>query len=84
MTKKVLTGDDREKLFNLTQKLTVDVDSFCLETNDAFDIRDAALHSLIALDWVAYNKDDNRGEILETPRCSGHSINKISLRSFLC
>ena len=68
ITKRVLSTEDGEKVFASSQKLTAEVAGFCLETCDAFGIPDAALHSPIALDWVAYNRYDNRGEILEKPK----------------
>ena len=68
MTKGVLNKEDGEKIFASTQISVRTAALVSLETCDAFGIPDAALHSPIALDWVKYNKFDNRGEILGRPK----------------
>jgi acyl-CoA oxidase len=66
---KLLTADHLVLANQLKLKLNKETAAVCLEFIDAFDIPLPALNAPIALDWIRYNKVDNRGEVL--PKLKG-------------
>ena len=68
LSNKILSIEQGKEVTVIAQRLCAEVTQYCLETCEAFGIPDEALHAPIALDWVGYNRYDNRGELLERPK----------------
>jgi acyl-CoA oxidase len=67
VAKGLVTAGQAETVFAQRSKLCKEVAGFAMHIVEAFGIPEAVYHAPIALDWISYNKFDNRGEILQRP-----------------